>query len=53
VLTHYRVKELITIKKINAIKKMNIPYILAYKLQNLRQNLDLKARRVIYTRVIK
>ena len=32
---------------------MKLPYILAYKSQNLRQNLDLKVRGATYTRVIK
>jgi len=30
-----------------------VPYILAYKSQNLRQNLNLKVRGATYTRVIK
>jgi len=30
-----------------------VPYILAYKSQNLRQNLDLKVRGATYTRVTK
>jgi len=35
------------------ITKLQLPYILAYKLQNLRQNLDLKGGGATYTRVIK
>jgi len=31
----------------------DLPYILAYKSQNLRQNLDVKVRGATYTRVIK